>query len=240
MSLLKETRLSERFEVAYNKIDEILKKRVKHYDKRFTVLLREGAKQHRLIKAYSEELEQYGRLRNAIVHEKRELGTYIAEPHHDVVERIERIAEVFTKPNYALTIATKSVISFQYEDKITTVIQAIKEHNYSQYPVYKNKNFIGLLTTGDIVKWMASYTVNHIVDLADVKVMDILIDTLQHPIEFANKSIDIFEVEEIYEIAHKKKTDLEAVIITENGMIDEKPLGLITAWDLIEIDYTAD
>jgi hypothetical protein len=85
---------------------------------------------------------------------------------------------------------------------------------------------------------MAKYTVNHMVDLVDIKGMDILTNVIQHPIEFATKAIDIFEVEEIYESAHKNK-DLEAVIIAKNGSKDEKPLGLITAWDLIEIDYTA-
>jgi hypothetical protein len=36
------------------------------------------------------------------------------------------------------------------------------------------------------------------------------------------------------------KKKLEAVIITENGKKDEAPLGIITPWDLIEIDYTVD
>ncbi|WP_257391369.1 CBS domain-containing protein [Cytobacillus gottheilii] len=240
MKTLNISNLSDRFEVAYNRIDEVLKKRVNYYDKRYTVLLRQGAKQHRLINAYADELEQYGRLRNAIVHEKRELGSYIAEPHPEVVARIEKIADIFTKPNYAMTIATKKVITFQFDDSITTVIQGINQHNYSQYPVYRNKEFIGLLTAKDIVKWMAKYAGNHKVDLVDVKVIDILKDVKEHPIAFADKGIDIFEVEEIYEKAHMNKTNLEAVIITENGNKNEWPLGLITAWDLIEIDYTAD
>lgn len=240
MTTTKDIQLSERFEVAYNQIDEIIKQWVKYHDRRFTVLLRQGAKHHCLIKNYADELEQYGRLRNAIVHEKKEVGTYIAEPHISVVERIEMIAGLFSRPNYALTIATKQVILFDFEDSIVNVIKAIKEHNYSQYPVYKQKDCIGLLTTGDIVKWMASYMINNIVDLADIKVIDILANVKEHPIKFADKSIDIFEVEEIFENAHKEKTDLEAVIITENGGKNEKPLGLITAWDLIEIDYTAD
>ena len=52
--------------------------------------------------------------------------------------------------------------------------------------------------------------------------------------------MNIFDIEELYENAHKEKRDLEIVIITENGLKNEKPLGIITAWDLIEIDYTAD
>jgi predicted transcriptional regulator len=240
MKVAAEANLCERFEVAYNRVDGVLRNWVKYYDKRFTVLVREGAKKHHLIKIYSDELEQYGRLRNAIVHEKRELGTYIAEPHLNVVERFEKIASIFTQPNYALTIATKKVIWFDSEISIISVIKAIKQHGYSQYPIYNGTTFAGLLTTGDIVKWMANYTVNNIVDLSEVKVMDILAGVEHHPVEFAEKSLDIFEVEDIFENAHKDKTDLEAVIITENGKEDETPLGLITAWDLIEIDYTAD
>ncbi|MBM7656256.1 hypothetical protein JOC76_005817 [Neobacillus cucumis] len=51
---------------------------------------------------------------------------------------------------------------------------------------------------------------------------------------------NIFEIENIFEKAYKKKRKIEGVIITENGKIDEVPLGIITAWDLIQIDYTID
>jgi predicted transcriptional regulator len=240
MIVKNQTDLSERFEIAYNKIDQVIKKWVNYPDKRFTVLLREGAKHHQIIKNYSGELEQYGRLRNAIVHEKRELGSYIAEPHANVVNRIEKIANIFTQPNYALSIATKNLIKFDYNDNIVLVINAIQEYSYSQYPVYNNSNYVGLLTAKDIVKWMANYAVKSIVDLREFKIMDIFVNYQTLPVEFAEKSIDIFEVEKIFEHAHKNKSDLEAVIITENGNEDEKPLGIITPWDLIEIDYTAD
>ena len=59
-------------------------------------------------------------------------------------------------------------------------------------------------------------------------------------IEIVSKDINIFEIENIFEKAHKKKRKIEGVIITENGKIDEVPLGIITAWDLIQIDYTID
>lgn len=78
-----------------------------------------------------------------------------------------------------------------------------------------------------------------IVDLTHIKVCNVLSKNGNYPIEFVAKSIDIFTVEDIFEEKHKQKTDLEAVIITENGKKDELPLGLVTAWDLIEIDYTS-
>lgn len=84
---------------------------------------------------------------------------------------------------------------------------------------------------------MSENLINTIVDITDIRVFDIISTVKNHPIEFVSKALDIFSVEEIYEEKHKNKLDLEAVIITENGSNKESPLGIITAWDLIELDY---
>lgn len=235
----KDPLLSERFEVAFNRIHEVLKKLVRGNTDQFVKLLNFAARNHQVVQLYQDDLYQYAKLRNAMVHDKTALGYYIAEPHKNVVERIEKIAEIFSKPNYALTIASKP-ITYNAGDGILDVIKGLKEYDYSQYPIYDQGVCIGLLRAGTIVKWMADNIANSIVDLADIKVSDILIFEKDHPIAFAPKSINIFEVEQIYERSHMGKHDLELVIITENGKNNEAPLGVVTAWDLIEIDYTAD
>ncbi|WP_066321776.1 CBS domain-containing protein [Bacillus sp. FJAT-29814] len=236
----KTQQLSERFEVAYNQVHDALKDIVQINDERFVVLVKVGAKKYQVIETFKKDLEQYARLRNAIVHEKMEVGFYIAEPNAKVVNHIEKIANILSKPNYALSIASKNVINFDYNDSILKVTAAIRDHGYSKFPVYKNKTCQGLLTASSIMKWMAKNMENNIVNLSDVKVSDIMAIEKQHPIDFISKEINIFEVEDIFEKAHKKKSKLEAVIITENGRSDERPLGIITPWDLIEIDYTVD
>ncbi|KAA0548541.1 CBS domain-containing protein [Bacillus sp. BGMRC 2118] len=229
--------LSERFEVAFNQIHETLREIVKINDDRFKVLLDVGAKRHQMIKEYYDDLKQYAKLRNSIVHDKVEVGFYIAEPHETVVSHIEMIADIFKRPNFARSIATTNVVYFDYEDSMQEVFQVIKIHGYSQYPVYRNYDFIGLLATDDIVRWISENIINTLVDLSDIKVYDIISTVHDHPVEFVSKSTDIFTVEEIYEHKHKNKVDLEAVIITENGKRNEVPLGIITAWDLIQLDY---
>src|SRR3954469_19898555 len=147
--------LSERFEVAFNQVHDAMKDIVKINDERFVVLVKVGAKKYQIIETYKKDLEQYARLRNAIVHEKVEIGFYIAEPNAKVVSHIEKIANVFSRPNYALSIATKNVVFFEYHDSILKVTAAIKEYGYSKFPVYKNKKCMGLLTSCSIVKWMS-------------------------------------------------------------------------------------
>ncbi len=131
-------------------------------------------------------------------------------------------------------------MTFDCEDTIEEVIKAMEYHPFSQFPVYKGKVCIGLLTTRGIVSWMANHVARSIVDLTNSKVESVLHYENHHPIAFIPKQMNIFEVEDTFAAYHKRKEELEAVIITENGRNDETPLGMITAWDLIEIDYTID
>jgi predicted nucleotidyltransferase len=87
---------------------------------------------------------------------------------------------------------------------------------------------------------MAQNMVSTSGNLDDTHISDIMKYEKDHPVDFVAKSTNIFDVETIFEKSHKVKKKLEAVIITENGKKDETPLGIITPWDLIEIDYTVD
>jgi len=231
--------LSERFEVAFNKIQDSMERLLKT-SKSFTELVRIGSKHHKIIKEFSDDLLQFARLRNAIVHDKIEIGYYIAEPHEEVVERIEKIADLLSQPSNALSIATKKVIYYFSDDPLLNVIQGMKYHNHSQYPIYNQDRCIGLLKSSTIVKWLADHLDDYSFQLEKVKVSDVFAYEKDHPIIFIPKSYNIFDVEEVYEQFHHKKKDLEMAIITENGRPDEVPLGIITAWDLIAIDYTTD
>ena len=239
-SLKEDVHLAERFEVAFNQIHASLKRMVPAKTDSFSKLVTFGAKNNSIIREYQDELYQYSRLRNAIVHDKVELGYYIAEPHEEVVNRIEKISAILSKPNYALEIATRPVITFDFEDTVEEVIQGIKIHGYSQYPIYNSGKCVGLLRARGILQWMAKRFVNGIVDLKRIKVKDIYAKEHDHPIEFVSKKANIFDVEEMFEKAHQRKSKLETIMITEHGYASEQPLGLITPWDLIEIDYTTD
>lgn len=232
--------LSERFEVAYNLIHDALKQLVDGEEDRFSVLLKVGQTRHHLIDRYYNDLRQYSKLRNAIVHEKREPGLYIAQPNEEVVEHIEKIAEIFGKPMTGLSIASKEVKFFESSQSLLEVLKAIQEHGFSQYPVYEEKNYKGLLKTTHILSWMSDTIQDGQINIANSTVADLIPYMNEVPIEFVGKQANIFEVEEIFEKKHREKIDLEAVIINENGEKNQWPIGLITPWDLIEIDYTID
>ena len=166
--------LSERYEVAFNRIHAALKKMVKGRTDQFAKLVHYGAKSYSLIRTYEDDLYQFAKLRNAIVHDKTEIGYYIAEPHEDVVHQIERIAHFFGQPYYALKIASKPV-HFTDETALKEVVQGITEYSYSQFPIYSQGECMGLLRAGSILKWIAENLVQNTVQLGNIKVKEILI-----------------------------------------------------------------
>ena len=63
------------------------------------------------VRKYEDDLIDYGRLRNAIVHQGNH-KFIIAEPHDDIVENIERLSDLITEPPLAVDmVGNKEVIT---------------------------------------------------------------------------------------------------------------------------------
>jgi predicted transcriptional regulator len=236
MTTVTDNELSERFEVAFNKIHTWLQKNIKNAKtNKYTELLRLGFPMHSIIRKHYDDLKIFGRLRNSIVHDKVEQGFYIAEPHLSVVEKIETIASKINEPRPALSIATKPVFYYFEDAKLKDILTVINRKMYSVYPIYNQNGFKWLLTAEGIIQWFSQNLVGNSVYFDEVRVQDLYTFSRSLLVEFVGKETDMFVVEEIFEEYHHKNKKLEAVIITETGKKSEKPQGIITSWDLVEI-----
>lgn len=229
--------LSERFETAFNRIHKALMQNVRNADTdKFTDLVYKG-KSHAIIRYYEHDLCQYAKLRNSIVHEKIEKDYYIAEPHKDVVEKIERIADEFEKPQTALSISNKPVCFFYENDKLTDLLKIIDEQGHSRFPVYREDDSFGwLLTSAEIVKWFAGRYAPEKMSLGDIRIKELYDKTCKHEVAFVSQDATALDVEDLYEEYRRKKAKLEAVLITRNGKPEETPNGIITTLDLLEVE----
>ncbi|MFC0187270.1 CBS domain-containing protein [Fictibacillus aquaticus] len=229
--------LAERFEVAFNQIHHILKRlNPDEYNDAFVKLLSDSSRKHRAIQRVYYDLRQFAKLRNALVHEKLRKHTYIATPSIEAVLQIENIAHVLDKPPSVTQIATAAVVTIGMDTPIEKVIQIMNESSYNQFPVYESNTFQFLLTESGLTSWMGASILNENISLAGKKARDIQPFESEHNVVFVNRSMDIFELEDIYEECFQNKQKLEAAIVTNHGSPLEKPLGIITPWDLIEID----
>jgi CBS domain-containing protein len=229
---------SGKFETAFNRIHKALKEMVKGTDSdAFVELLYSGYKNHSLVRKYKNELHQFAKLRNAIVHERVNADYYIAEPHIEVVERIEEICREFEKPQTALSIATSPVFYYYEDAYLKDVLKVINKFDFTRFPVYdKDDKYVALLTSTEIIQWMAKHFSDSVVHFEDVRIKELLTKGKNYFVTFVDEDASLYHIEELFERYHTRGKKLQAVIITETGDRHGKPIGVITPWDLLDSD----
>jgi len=231
---------SERFEVAFNQIH--LKLRELFPDSKtdsFVQLLHMARERHTTFRYHFDSLRQFAKLRNAIVHEKVKQEYYIAEPHAEVVEEIESISKVLWKPLKAMKIASSPVICFSPQTPLKEILDQVNEYGYAQFPIYDDQGFVGFLSEGGLAKWFSGHLVHDHIPVKDITVEDIMKVDKERHVGFLSESSTIYDVEEMFEQSFDQNKKLTAVLLTEDGSRHQRPIGIITSWDLIHVDKTS-
>ena len=228
---------SMRFLSAFNSIEYTIKTRYNmNRSMGFSEAVRKAVAFNFTIRKYEDDLISYGRLRNAIVHDN---GEYvIAEPHIEVVEKIEKIERLLTTPPKALeVVARRDVMSVHSSKSMREVITLIASSNYSNLPVFNDENeIIGIANGQKMLDSFGKFLLsggNETAFLDSVKIEDML-SKLENSnyYAFANKEVT---VEQALALFHQN-SKLLAVLVTENGGAKEKPLGIMTGSDVLKMN----
>ena len=123
---------------SYNKIDAQLRQL---YDfkpsQSFSDMVRRSAEKNGVVRKYENDLMDFARLRNAIVHQSTD-GKIIAVPCDEVVEEIQLIERLLcTPPTIGATLREKRIVSVDDSISLKQVIRLIANTNYSNLPVYR-------------------------------------------------------------------------------------------------------
>ncbi len=228
---------SLRFLSAFNNIDYALKTRYgMNRSMGFSEAVRKAVSYNFTIRKYEDDLISYGRLRNAIVHDNGDFT--IAEPHIDVVEKIEKIEKLLTTPPKALdVVARRDVLTVHASKSMREVIELIASSNYSNLPVYNDDNeIIGIANGQKILDSFGKYllsggSADEFLDYVKIEDMLSRIENSSY-YAFANKDIT---VEQALSMFHQN-SKLLAILVTANGGAREKPLGIMTGADVIKMN----
>lgn len=202
----------------------------------FSHVLKEAAKRNRAVRGYKEDLQSFAGLRNAIVHDS--IDQIIADPNDWAIDRIKKIRSILLDPPKVSKIYSgRDVMTFNEDETIVRAISRMYEEQYSQAPIYRNSNeWVGLLTSNTISRWLASCVQDDILILEGTKIAEVLqYAEYEDDYSFLKKSTTLFDI--LYEFRRQEDNGkkLEAVLVTENGRANERPLGIITVYDLPRI-----
>jgi len=232
---------AERFITAYNNIDYGL--RTIYNFKRsmsFSDVVRRSVVLNSVVRKYEEDLIDFGRLRNAIIHQGNS-KFIIAEPHDDIVEKIERLAFLITEPPTAIDrIGNSEVITINSDMKVGRAIELIYRTGYANLPAYQGDKLIGVINGRKLInvlgerigsganlqEFVENVTVGEVISqmgedyyymLADEK---LTIDTAMNYFENNRK--------------------LLIILITKGGKDNGKPLKIISSSDIIDMKKILD
>lgn len=228
---------SERFLIAFAAIEGEMNRRIKS-DRyiSYSELVRRMSNLDRNYHRFQRYLEEFGDLRNAIVHERID-GEVIAEPHLKVVQSIEHIADLLTQPE---KVSPNYLTKVEYcldSDSLSTVLHKLLPKHYSKLPIYDSKmHFKGLITTDLIYEFLVK-NIKHIQgEVPDIKIKEVLEqDEKNRMVEFIPAHSTLLSVVTQFERSLALGKRLNALIITQDGASNQKPLGIISISDLPKI-----
>ncbi len=232
---------ADRFIDAYNSIDYSLRT---IYDfKRsmsFSDVIRRSVVLNSVVRKYEEDLIDYGRLRNAIVHQGNNKFT-IAEPHDDIVEKIEKLAEIIAEPPKALDrVGKKEVITINYDMKIGKAMELISRSGFSNLPTYNGENLIGILNARKLLSVLGeklSEGVNLQEYVDNTTVSEVMAGMGEdYYFMLADHDLTIDQAMNFFENNRK----LLIILITKNGKDTGKPLGIVSSSDIIDMKKILD
>jgi hypothetical protein len=224
-----------RFLAAFNDIEELFRSKLgvgPHVD--FAQLERDYGDKCRLPGQYRRDLGAFRELRNAMVHGRYFGNRPIAEPVPEVVDAIERLRDLLVSPPNALAVlGRRDVCVARPDEPIRTALEHVRRFDYSQLPVYEGSEYIGILTTNTIARWLAQQLSLYGGYAQEESTAQVL--GFSEPQERALLvSRAITAAEAIHKLSHggANGTPVTALIVTDRGLSSEKPLRVIAVADL--------
>jgi CBS domain-containing protein len=227
----------------YNEIDAFMRQQYKkdrYADHSF--LIQELASSNRVIARYQQDMRAVAQLRNSLVHNPFSNAQPIAQPHPKVVEHYQEIRNALLTPHSALSIAipTHKIYTVSMDTNLNEVLRIMDKNIYTHVPVIENDKMIGLLSENTLLSYLAE--VGETVITNDMTVADLAayLPLKSHRSEsfvFLPRKASLSQVFKVFNDAIRVHNRIGMVFITEHGEEHEKPLGIITAWDLASPEF---
>ncbi len=228
----------------YNEVDAFMRRqygRDKFAD--HTFLIQELAAKHRVIARHQQEMRAIAQLRNSLVHNPfAHIEGPISQPNPEVIKRYRSIRDKLLNPLDALSIAipAKNIHSAALTTNIIELLRTMNEHIYTHVPIIDDGKLIGIFSENTLLSYLAD--TGEAIITKDMTVADFadFVPLKAHFSEafvFLPKIASLSQIYEVFNKAIHKHERVGMIFITQNGNEDEKPLGIITAWDLASPEF---
>ena len=229
---LRDRRRVDEFIRCYNEIDAELRRRLNKNKKISFAGLVAEIERTGCPRKDADLLRRVAELRNFIVHEPKKDDDFCAIPTELMVAELLACSQRLLGPEKVIPRFAKAVETVSPTDTLSDVLRQIARRDFSQFPVYSDRRFMGLLTENGITRWLAKHLERTIslVELDEIFVSELLREEEQrNNCAFACPDLTVDALRSMFQ----EQEMLEAVLITENGQRTKSPIGIVTRWDML-------
>lgn len=153
----------------------------------------------------------------------------------EFIDKFERILEQIKNPPTAYSMATKNITSAMTTDNVREYMNIMNQNNYTHIPIYQENKLIGIFSENSIFNYLLK---EEIIEVSNETTFNDIIsyidfDNSKETVQFISRKELYNSVINNFVKEFKNGEKLSCIMITENGIIGEKVIGLITAWDII-------
>jgi hypothetical protein len=186
------------------------------------------------VRAHAATLKRFAMLRNAIIHDADYPPHIVAVPSPDALSNFKRVAEEVLEPERLIPTFASEVRCFSLNDSLPTVLEFMRENDFSQVMVWGCDARLQMLTVEGITWWLADNLSGDQSRANKTIIGDII--PLEPPGGFMilGPRKTIFDAADAFRNAiHREATRLYAIVVTGNGDDSGTPIGFVTPWDIL-------
>jgi predicted transcriptional regulator len=227
---------SSRYLTAYNQIDKFLNEQLqgKLQSYNFYEKVSKWNELGYLSRRQHFDLLQFGKLRNAIVHDYQN-EQVIAEPTSKVVKRIEQLNVDVCRPKRLHELFEKKVVTANIDDSIGDILSLFWKYKISQIPIVDGNKIVNVLNTNTIGWWSAATNPGNIPATQISEVLSY--SERQNNFKILSQNAKLPEAVMRFRESYSKVNKgwfMDAILITKEGK-DEMPIkGIIVLEDLVD------
>lgn len=236
MNINEEKSNATRFISAYNVIDQTLRS-VYNFKRNMTFsdVIRKAVSLNSVIRRYEDKLIDYARLRNAIIHNSSD-EVIIAEPHIEVVEEMERIANLVSKPPLVInSIQRKDILTIDSNLPIKKAIELFGVSGFKALPVYENNKIIGNATPARVIGVLgnALHEGNDLEKFVQNTPIKQILEENDAEVYYCVRGENLTVQEALDLFYHNRK--LSTILITKSGSVFDRITILLTVSDIMDL-----
>lgn len=218
----------EIFQLKFNKLEQLL--RTRYFDGDMNTSIIKLIERKGKVDIFDEHFSHFKalkNLRNNIAHGDRE--EYFAVPTDKTIELLTSLLDVFENPPLIGSLQLHKPLTANYYEDISDVVAQMINSDYSQVPVVRDNNIVGIMTLESILKamWVNNVGVKRSNRIGNIENLCIHL----HGFRIVDSAANAADVIKLFDDSERNGEPLLTILVSNSGEV----VGILTPYDIVDI-----